>query len=296
MKTRPIAIIALPLILAGFSPALAAKSAAPTFPPHAIANTELRVLPPAVNGRSYQLHISLPASYTKEPNRRYPVLYVTDGYWDFETVHASYMNLVYDRVAPECLIVGLGYAGENLDYNTLRGWELSPAPLGPDAKASGHAADFLKILEQTIMPFVAREYRTDPSYRVLAGSSLGGLFTLYTMYTKPELFQAYIAASPAVVVHDGWLFGYEEAFEKSNRPLKARLFVTAAENERPSFRAAIERFSQVVSSRHYPGFVFKFRLIDGERHGGTKSESYNRGLRFAFAPLAPESGPMKDRK
>lgn len=290
-------MVALSLFLAGFFPArVAAKTDAPTFPPHTIPDTELRVLPPATNGRSYQLHISLPASYVKEPARRYPVLYVTDGYWDFETVHASYMNLVYDRVAPECVIVGLGYAGENLDYGTLRGWELSPAPLGPDAKASGHAADFLKILEQTIMPFVAREYRTDPSYRVLAGSSLGGLFTLYTMYTKPDLFQAYIAASPAVAVHNGWLFDYEEAFAKANRPLKARLYMTAAENEWPSFRAAIERFNTRLTGRHYAGFVSAFRLIDGERHGGTKSESYNRGLRFAFAPLAPESGPMKDRE
>jgi hypothetical protein len=29
-------------------------------------------------------------------------------------------------------------------------------------------------------------------------------------------------------------------------------------------------------------------LVDGERHSGTKAESYNRGVRFAFAPLAPQ--------
>jgi hypothetical protein len=33
--------------------------------------------------------------------------------------------------------------------------------------------------------------------------------------------------------------------------------------------------------------MYSFRLIEGERHAGTKAESYNRGVRFAFAPLAP---------
>ena len=28
-------------------------------------------------------------------------------------------------------------------------------------------------------------------------------------------------------------------------------------------------------------------MIDGEGHAGTKPESFNRGVRFAFAPRAP---------
>jgi predicted alpha/beta superfamily hydrolase len=271
------------------------QSATPSYPPHTIAGTELRVLPPTAQGRAYQLHIALPTSYAKEPNKRYPVFFVTDGYWDFATIQSSYGGLVYDRVVPEFIIVGLGYAGTNLDYDTLRRWELSPFPFGDAGEASGHAGDFLQTLEQVIIPFVDREYRTDLSYRVLAGSSFGGLFTLYAMYTKPGLFQAYVAASPAVALQNDWLFGYEEAFAKSGKPLRARLYMTGAENEWPSFLAGIERFRQRIAQRKYEGFVFEYRLVDGERHGGTKPESYTRGMRFAFAPLAPESGRSADR-
>jgi predicted alpha/beta superfamily hydrolase len=113
------------------------------------------------------------------------------------------------------------------------------------------------------------------------------------MYTRPELFQGYIAASPAVIVHNDWLFDYEAAFAKSGRPIKARLFMTGAENERPDFLDSIKRFDRQISPRKYPGFAYAFRLVDGERHAGTKSESYVRGLRFVFAPLAPESGPSQ---
>jgi predicted alpha/beta superfamily hydrolase len=292
VKPSVVALVLLALALPA-GPA-SAQASRPAFPPHTIGNSQLRVLPPTSAGRHYQLHIGLPASYAKETTRRYPVVYVTDAYWDFQKIDAIRGGLVYDKVVPEFIVVGLGYAGENLDYGTLRSWELSPAPFG--AGASGHAAEFLRTIEAEIIPFVEREYRADPSYRVLAGASLGGLFTLYSMYTRPDLFQAYIAATPAVVVGNNWLFGYEDEFAKAGRPLKARLFVSGGGNESPGFLGGILRFNQRIASRKTPGLAYEFRIIDGERHAGMQFESYVRGLRFAFVPLAPESGPSPDSR
>jgi hypothetical protein len=48
-----------------------------------------------------------------------------------------------------------------------------------------------------------------------------------------------------------------------------------------------ERFTPA----RYPKLAYEFRVIDGERHAGNQLESYNRGLRFVFAPIAPEQGP-----
>src|SRR5512138_2441771 len=123
-----------------------ASDAARSYPPHTIPGSELRILPKTPAGRHYQLSIGLPASYAKETGRRYPVVYVTDGYWDFEKLDAIRGALVFDKVAPEFLIVGIGYAGENLDYGSLRTWELPPVPFGDDPN-SGHAAEFLTTIE-----------------------------------------------------------------------------------------------------------------------------------------------------
>jgi len=281
-------VAALALLLVNLP--VAVVTAAPSYPPHIVPNSELRVLPRNAAGRHYQLSIGLPGSYSKETAKHYPVVYVTDGYWDFQKLEAIRGALVFDKVVPEFIIVGLGYAGENLDYGKLCAWELSPVPFG-DAAESGHAADFLQTIEKEIIPFVEREYRADPSQRVLAGASLGGLFTLYSMYTKPELFNAYIAVTPAVVLGNDWLLGHEEAFVKSGRPLNARLFVSMGENEGAAFLAGILRYNSRVTSRHHPGLTYSFRIIDGERHAGMQLESYTRGLRFVFAPLAPEHGP-----
>ena len=272
---------------AGLTPA---AEAAPARPPHTIPGSELRVLPPNAAGRHYQLSIGLPASYAKETGRRYPVVYVTDGYWDFQKLDAIRGGLVFDKVAPEFIIVGLGYAGENLDYGRLRAWELSPVALDGGA-GTGHAADFLATIEAEIIPFVEREYRADPAHRVLAGASLGGLFTLYAMYSKPALFSAWLAVTPAVAVSDSWLLGYEQKFAQGGGELKGRLFASMGENENPDFLAPILRYNARVASRHYPQLAYQFRIIDGERHAGMQMESYTRGLRFVLAPLAPEQGP-----
>jgi len=264
------------------------------FPPHVIPNSELRVLPRTVAGRQYQLHIGLPGSYGRNPTRHYPVVFVTDAYWDFQKIAAIRGSLVYDKLVPEFIIVGLGYAGQGLDYDKLRLWELSPVPLvswgAPD---SGHAAEFLHTLATEIIPFVEREYRVDPAHRVLAGSSLGGLFTLYTMYTHPELFSAYVAASPAVGVENGWLLDYELKFAATKRAVPARLFISVGGFESPDFTADSYRLNDRIKVRPYPGLAYEFRVIEGERHSGMQFESYVRGLQFVFAPLAPESGPSR---
>jgi len=283
-----------PLALLAFALAGLGLSGADNFPPHMVANSLVRDLPVNAAGRHYQLHIGLPESYGKETGKRYPVVYVTDGYWDFEKMMTIRGCLVYDKVAPEFIVVGIGYAGDHLDYGNLRRWELTPVQSGgggPDA--SGHAADYLKTIETEIIPLVEKEYRADSSYRVLSGASLGGLFTLYSMYTRPGLFQAYIAATPWVTLENEWLLGYEQDCAKAGHPLKGRLFISVGENEWPMHVAGVKRFNDRIVSRQYKDLAYQFRIIDGERHAGMQLESYVRGLRFAFAPLAPESGQLK---
>jgi hypothetical protein len=207
---------------------------------------------------------------------------------------ASYGNLVYDRVVPEFIVVGLGYAGDRLDYDALRLWDLSPVPLANEKAESGHADQFLATLEKEVFPLVEHDYRGDPAQRYLAGSSLGGLFALHAMYARPELFKGYIAASPAVVAGGDWIIGRAKAYAATGKPIKARLYVTGAENEWPAFLAGIQRYQALLPELKHPELVFQSRIIDGERHAGTKAESYTRGMRFVFEPLAPEHGPSKD--
>ena len=261
-------------------------------PRQTVANSEVRVLPRSANGRRYQLYVGLPDSYEEEPERRYPVLYLCDGYWDFNLVKGFYGNLVYDKAIPEIIVVGIGYPGDRPDYGRLRRWDLTPVPAkyqgarfdGP----SGHAQEFLAVIEKEIIPLVEGDYRGDPSYRVLAGSSLGGLFTLYAMFARPGLFVAYVAPSPAAQWTEDWLLAFEEQFHGSGRPLAVRLLLTYAEKDPAMILDGVKRFDARLRERAYPGLTYEFRMVEGEGHAGTKAESYNRGVRFAFSPRAPQ--------
>jgi hypothetical protein len=273
-------------------PVMSAETAKPL--PFSVPGSQVRTLPVNAAGRHYALFIHLPSSYAREPSKRYPVVYVTDGYWDFMKLVAIQGALAYDKVAPEFITVGMAYAGENLDYGNLRRWELSPVKFGEPNDASGHAKEFLETIEDVFIPLMDKEYRTDPKQRVLGGASLGGLFTLYSMFTKPDLFNAYIAVTPAVALDDSWLLKYEEEFFKAGKSVNARLYMTVGGNEAPGFVAPILQMNQRLAKRKYPKLAFDFRVIDGERHAGMQLESYNRGVRFVFAPVAPEQGPIVD--
>jgi predicted alpha/beta superfamily hydrolase len=273
-------------------PALAAETA--KLPGYVIPRSEVRTLPVNAAGRHYALFVLLPASYANEPAKRYPVVFVTDGYWDFGKIAAIQGPLVYDRYAPEFIGVGMGYAGENLNYGDLRRWELSPVKFDGPADASGHAKDFLDTIEKVFIPLIDREYRTDPKHRILGGASLGGLFTLYAMFTRPDLFSGYVAITPAVALEDSWLLKYEEEFFKAGKSVNARLYMTMGGNEATRYISPILQMNQRFAMRKYPQLAYDFRIIDGERHAGMQLESYNRGLRFVFAPLAPEQGPSLD--
>jgi predicted alpha/beta superfamily hydrolase len=259
--------------------------------PEILDHSEAHVLPRSASGRGYRITVGLPDSYAAEPDRRYPVLYITDGYWDYKLLKSIIGGLVHDKVIPETILVGIGYPGDASDYGRLRRFDLTPAHDSPQDDAnlgeSGHAAEFLDVIERQIIPFVEGRYRADPSFRALGGSSLGGLFALYVLFSKPALFGAYIAPSPAVPYARGWLFGHEEAFAKSGRPLAARLYMTAAQKETPFVVDLIRKLDARLRERAYPGLAYEFRVIEGERHSSTKPESFNRGVRFAFAPLAP---------
>jgi hypothetical protein len=262
------------------------------FPRQTVAGSEIRVLPRAGNGRMYQLYVGLPDSYEEEPGRRYSALYLCDGYWDFNLVRAIAGNLPGDKVIPEIIVVGIGYPGEGADYARLRRSDLTPVAATYDGASydgpSGHAQEFLSVLENDLIPFVEREYRADPSYRALGGSSLGGLFTLYAMFARPGLFVGHIAASPAAQWADDWLLGFEDEFHRGGKPLGSRLFLSYADQEPALIFEGVKRFDARLRERAYPGLAYEFHVVQGEGHVGSKAESFNRGIRFAFSPRAPE--------
>lgn len=65
-----------------------------------IDNSRILEIASTETGRQYELLVGLPPSYGKDPQRKYPVLYLMDGQWDFVTVNRLTGGLRYDQVSP----------------------------------------------------------------------------------------------------------------------------------------------------------------------------------------------------
>jgi uncharacterized protein len=72
----------------------------PAYPPYILPNTVCRILPRTAPDRVYELLISLPASFARDPQRKYPVILVADGYWHFATVASLVGGLAYGKHIP----------------------------------------------------------------------------------------------------------------------------------------------------------------------------------------------------
>jgi uncharacterized protein len=189
-------------------------------------------------------------------------------------------GLVYDKFAPEIIMVGITYSGDNPDYNALRAMDFTPVPR-PDPKGSGDAPKFLKFLKTELVPFIELNYRADSSQRLLQGSSYAGLFTLYALFSDPSFFSGYIAASPAVPYADRQMFSQEAEYARIHKELPAKLYLAVGSAEQ--LTDPVKEFMQILSSRKYERLKLETRVIEGERHAGNKPETFNRGLRFLFS-------------
>jgi uncharacterized protein len=214
----------------------------------------------------------------KDATKKYPVVYILDGQWDFKLMDSVLGGLVYDKFVPQMILVGITYAGENPDYDSLRAMDYTPVAGNP--KGSGDAPKFYAFMKSELMPFIEKTYRCDEKQRVLMGSSFGGLFTLYAMWKDPAVFSRYMAASPAVSYGDDFAFKQEAEYAKTHKDLPVRLYMGVGSDE--GLTKPVQKMMKVIDSRNYQGLVRQFKVVDPERHASNKPELYNRGLRFLF--------------
>ncbi|WCT13301.1 alpha/beta hydrolase [Mucilaginibacter jinjuensis] len=136
-----------------------------------------------------------PAMY---PDQRFPVLYLLDGYTNFEQLVALVFHLgIVNRTCPPMIIVGIDNTDRTRDLTpTHSTFSLSPGP-NPGAATSGGGEKFLAYIEKELMPHIDSLYPTTP-YKAFIGHSLGGLMVMNALINHPQLFNDYIAIDPSM--------------------------------------------------------------------------------------------------
>ena len=142
--------------------------------------------------------IYLPPSYLSSI-RRYPVIYMHDGQnlFDAATSYAGewYVDEAMEELAGagiEAIVVGIPNIGDRRFHEYIP----FPAPDLPDVQGD----EYVAFLADTLKPIIDRDFRTltDVASTGIAGSSLGGLISLYAMFRRPDVFGLAGVFSPAL--------------------------------------------------------------------------------------------------
>ena len=151
--------------------------------------------------------VYLPPSYRRS-RRSYPVLYMHDGQnlFDPATSFAGEWGVgrILDAAARrglEAIVVGVPNMGaERLD-------EYSPFH-DPAAGGGGRGEAYAGFVGGTLKALVDQRFRTrrSPEQTGIAGSSMGGLISLYALFRHPETFGAAGVLSPSLWFAGGAIF------------------------------------------------------------------------------------------
>ena len=171
----------------------------------------------AILDATRRVWVYLPPPYHREPQRRFPVLYVQDGQNVFDGATAFLAGREWEvdetverlsgegRIEP-LIVVAVDNGGER------RAFEYLPTR-DPRAGDGGGAPLYARMLVEELKPWVDRTYRTRPGREDtgIGGSSFGGVLALYAGLAHPEAFGRVAAVSTSVWVDDRFLVRFVDS-------------------------------------------------------------------------------------
>ncbi|MBE0377205.1 alpha/beta hydrolase-fold protein [Pseudoalteromonas prydzensis] len=186
-------------------------------------------------------------------------------------------RLQNDNRAPEVIIVAIENTNRLRDFYPT----VNKEPQGPVGEGGG-AATFLAFFEQELIPLINKNYRTH-DYKVIAGASAGGVFALYALQAKPELFQAHIAYSPAVWWNYGASVKSTKSFLAKTKELNNYVYINIGE-EAGIMRERYDELLQAMQSPKVRGLRFFNDAFDGISHGLTSAAGIFNAYYSLFLP------------
>jgi predicted alpha/beta superfamily hydrolase len=208
-----------------------------------------------------------------EPKPNMPLLIVLDGEWNFAKVAVGVGNLISNGRLPPMVVVGV--------VNTDRGRDLTPTFEGSEF-ASGPSDRFLSFLADELIPHVASEFSIG-SFRILAGHSNAGMFSLYAFIRRPDVFRANIALSPSFGLDDRFVALLGRAIANPSSAPRF-VFIGAGGDEEADIAVGALRFAKTFESSPNADLEYHYEVFPGETHGSVGFRAFYRALEVLGQP------------
>lgn len=166
-------------------------------------------------GNMRDIFVWLPPEYNTRTQERYPVMYMHDGQNLFDEVSAYEKEWGVDEISTELaetenlrhIVVGI----PNMGLSRLHEY----SPWEDDFRRSrGLGERYVRFILQTVKPQIDGQFRTKPEreFTAVAGSSLGGLISLYAGMTRTDKFSFAASLSPSLNVAGGRIMKTAQAY------------------------------------------------------------------------------------
>ena len=213
--------------------------------------------------------VYLPPGYEQQDAGHFPVLYMQDGQnlFDGETSFIRGMDWHVGQTADELIragrvepviIVGV--------YNTGKSRIREYTPTRAPKLGGGGANRYGKFLLKELIPFVRAAYRVDsaPESAGIAGSSLGGLLSLYLGLKMARVFGKVAALSPSVWWNQRIMLRFAA---KANADPRPRVWLDIGTREGPRIVDDIEKFRDVLLQKGWRiGYDLHYERVEGAEH------------------------------
>ncbi|WCT10928.1 alpha/beta hydrolase [Mucilaginibacter jinjuensis] len=210
--------------------------------------------------RQRRVWIYLPKDY-ETTKRKYPVLYMHDGQNLFDNYTSGYgewgVDELMDKVPEkdQCIIIGIDHGG---DYRIS---EYNPY----DSKyGKGQGDAYVEFLVKTLKPYIDQHYKTltDAGHTAIAGSSMGGLISMYAELKYREVFGQAGIFSPAF-----WIAPpiYDFA-QKQKVNAKARFYFVCGDAESDDMVADMQKMAELMQAKGINKVSTPTVIIKGAQH------------------------------
>ena len=242
------------------------------------------------------IYIQIPESYQLNSSKKYPVAYILDGEVFLPTVN-NVLEYYSGGFMPEMVLVGISNS-----ENRTRDLTISKVKTRygmPFNERNGEADIFLKFISQELIPYVEKKYPVT-NYRTLIGHSYGGLFTVYSLIHKPELFSNYLSIDPSLdwdnqkIIHD-----MEKALATNNFEDKALYVSLSGQLHMQNSEVTIDNvmedttdftvfarsnisFSNMIKGSKQSKLRYKWQFYPNDLHGTIPLPSIKDGLLLLF--------------
>jgi predicted alpha/beta superfamily hydrolase len=139
-------------------------------------------------GGDRDIYISLPPSYEKDKDQKFPLLLVLHGEYLFDPFQGALKFGNYWDDLPEVILVGISQNKQEERYADSEYDEESGLPIET-------GANFFDFIGTELMPYLQKTYRIAP-FKIIAGHDTTAGFLNFFLYKDNPIFDAYISLSP----------------------------------------------------------------------------------------------------